>query len=135
MNNTRHVLLVEDSIGDQLLIMEALNRTPNSVELHVTDKGEAALDFLYHRGIYEDSPAPSLIILDLNLPTKSGREVLQEIRTAESLKTLPVAVFTTTTNSDELTDIRELGASTVATKPADFDEFVTAVGRFLSLLN
>jgi len=121
------VLLVEDNPGDVRLTREALDETGGSVGLNVVSDGIEALRFLRREAPYDNAPRPSLILLDLNLPKKDGREVLAEIKTDDDLKVIPVVVMTT---SDAQLDIRcaySLHANCYVTKPADFDAYVGLV--------
>jgi len=121
------VLLVEDNPGDVRLTREALDETGGSVGLNVVSDGIEALRFLRREAPYDNAPRPSLILLDLNLPKKDGREVLAEIKTDDDLKMIPVVVMTT---SDAQLDIRRaysLHANCYVTKPADFDAYVGLV--------
>jgi CheY-like chemotaxis protein len=121
------VLLVEDNPGDIRLTREALSECREDLKLSVVSDGIDALRYLRHEPPYENTRRPNLILLDLNLPKKDGREVLAEIKTDEELKLIPVVVMTT---SDAQADIRRaygLHANCYVTKPADFDAFVTLV--------
>lgn len=121
------VLLVEDNPGDVRLTREALGETGQNVGLSVVNDGLEALRFLRREDPYDNAPRPHLILLDLNLPKKDGREVLAEIKTDDDLKMIPVVVMTT---SDAQLDIRRaysLHANCYVTKPADFDAFVGLV--------
>lgn len=126
-NSSVDVLLVEDNPGDVRLTREALEETGQNVRLSVVNDGIEALYFLRREGPYGNVPRPDLILLDLNLPKKDGREVLAEIKTDDDLKMIPVVVMTT---SDARPDIRRaysLHANCYVTKPADFDAFVGLV--------
>jgi CheY-like chemotaxis protein len=121
------VLLVEDNPGDVRLTREALGEARREISLNVVNDGLDALRFLRREPPYASAPRPNLILLDLNLPKKDGREVLKEIKTDEELKEIPVVVMTT---SDAQADVRRaygLHANCYVTKPADFDAFVTLV--------
>ena len=121
------VLLVEDNPGDVRLTREALSEAHREVSLNVVNDGLDALRYLRREPPYASAPRPNLILLDLNLPKKDGREVLEEIKTDAELKEIPVVVMTT---SDAQADIRRaygLHANCYVTKPADFDAFVTLV--------
>lgn len=121
------VLLVEDNPGDVRLTREALQETGDAVRLSVVHDGLDALRYLRREPPHEEAHRPNLILLDLNLPKKDGREVLKEIKTDDDLKLIPVVVMTT---SDAQADIRRayaLHANCYVTKPADFDAFVALV--------
>lgn len=121
------VLLVEDNPGDVRLTREALNETGRELRLNVVSNGIDALRYLRRESPYETASRPNLILLDLNLPKKDGRELLAEIKNDDDLKLIPVVVMTT---SDAQADIRRaysLHANCYVTKPADFDAFVGLV--------
>jgi len=121
------VLLVEDDPGDVVLIKEAFeyNKVHNSLH-HVSD-GVEALDFLYRRNGQEQAPRPHLILLDLNLPRKDGREVLQEIKADADLRPIPVVVLTTSEAEEDILRSYHLHANAYVTKPVDFDRFIEVV--------
>lgn len=127
------ILLVEDNPGDQRLTSEAFHKLKKEVTLHIVSDGLSALDFLYHRGQYFQAPVPSLIILDLNLPLKSGCEVLSEIKNDSDLRRIPVIMFSTSTSEQEIDRTYGLYANCYIAKPHDFDVFlgvVTAIEDF-----
>jgi CheY-like chemotaxis protein len=121
------VLLVEDDPGDVLLIREAFeyNKVHNS--LHVAADGVEALDFLHRRNGHEKSPRPDLVLLDLNLPRKDGREVLEEVKADKDLRTIPVVVLTTSEAEEDILRSYDLHANAYVTKPVDFDRFIEVV--------
>ena len=121
------VLLVEDDPGDVVLIREAFefNKVHNSLH-HVSD-GVEALDFLHQRGGHGGAPRPDLILLDLNLPRKDGREVLAEIKADRDLRTIPVVVLTTSEAEEDIVRSYDLHANAYVTKPVDFDRFIEVV--------
>jgi two-component system, chemotaxis family, response regulator Rcp1 len=121
------VLLVEDNPGDVRLTMEALKDGKMSNRLSVVGDGEDALAFLRRQGKYADAPRPDLILLDLNLPRKDGREVLTEIKADEALRRIPVVVLTTSSAERDIFKTYELHANCYITKPVDFDQFITVV--------
>jgi CheY-like chemotaxis protein len=121
------ILLVEDSPGDVRLTEEALKRTPAMGELHVARDGEHALDFLRRRGRYEGAPRPDLVLLDLNLPRRDGREVLQVMKRDASLRRIPVVVMTTSSSEDDVRELYDLHANSFVTKPLELDDFMHAV--------
>ena len=122
------ILLVEDSPGDVRLTREALRDGKVANELHVVDNGEAALAFLRRGAGYSDAPTPDLILLDLNLPRKPGHEVLTELKNDPVLRSIPVAVLTTSEAEADVLRSYELGASCYLTKPVDFNEFLKVIG-------
>jgi two-component system response regulator len=128
INRLIEVLLVEDNLGDVELTTLALEESKLSVNLSVVEDGVAAIDFLLHRQQkYANSPHPDLILLDLNLPKKSGHEVLAEIKTDEALKRIPVVVLTTSQAEEDILKAYNYFASGYITKPASFDRFVSVV--------
>jgi chemotaxis family two-component system response regulator Rcp1 len=121
------ILLVEDNEGDVRLTREALREGHLRNNLHVVGDGERALDFLFRRGEYANVPRPDLILLDLNLPRRDGREVLAEIKRDASLKRIPVVVLTTSRAEEDLVRMYDLHANCFITKPVDFDQFIQVV--------
>ncbi len=121
------ILLVEDSPGDVRLTQEALADAKVRNTLHVVNDGVQALEFLRRHGAYADAPRPGLILLDLNLPKKDGREVLAEIKQEPSLKRIPVVVLTTSQTHQDVVTSYDLQANCYITKPVDFDQFMTVV--------
>jgi CheY-like chemotaxis protein len=121
------VLLVEDDPGDVLLIEEAFefNKVRNS--LSVVSDGVEALAFLRREGAYADSPRPGLILLDLNLPRKDGREVLADVKADPGLRSIPVVVLTTSKAEEDVLRSYDLHANAYVTKPVDFDRFIEVV--------
>jgi len=121
------LLLVEDNPGDVRLTQEALKEGSLPVHLSVARDGVEALDFLRHRAPFDDSPTPDLILLDLNLPRKNGREVLSEIKNDPLLKRIPVLVMTTSRADQDIQKAYSLNANCYITKPMDLDEFLRIV--------
>ncbi len=121
------ILLIEDNPVDVLVIKEALDEGKLCNHLHVAEDGEEALDFLYQRGNHTSDPTPGLILLDLNLPKKSGREVLAEIKQEPSLKHIPVIVLTTSEDKIDILNSYELQANCFVTKPVDLEQFTRAL--------
>jgi chemotaxis family two-component system response regulator Rcp1 len=121
------LLLVEDNPGDVRLTQEALKEGPLPVRLSVARDGVEALDFLRRRGPYGDAPTPDLILLDLNLPRKNGREVLSEIKNDPQLRRIPVLVMTTSRADQDVQKAYSLNANCYITKPMDLDEFLRIV--------
>ena len=122
------VLLVEDDPGDVILTQEGLRASKLHINLHVVDNGEKALAFLHREPPYEDAPRPGLIILDLNLPRVNGMEVLKEIKTNDSLQTIPTVILTTSRAEEDVIRSYKLGANCYVSKPLNLDEFVKVVG-------
>jgi CheY-like chemotaxis protein len=118
------ILLVEDSPGDVSLTREAMLAARVANELHVVGDGEAALAYLRAGPGYESRPRPDLVLLDLNLPRKGGREVLQEMKSDPELKHIPVIVLTTSEDEADVLQSYRLHANAYVTKPVAFTEFL-----------
>ena len=125
--STMEILLVEDNPGDVLLTEEALQEGEIPYSLHVVSDGEEALRFLHKENNYINSPVPHIIILDLNLPKLSGREVLAEIKNDSNLKSIPVVVLSTSNSSEDIFKSYELHANCYVTKPIDYYQFSKVV--------
>jgi len=123
------VLLVEDDPGDVALTREALKETRSGMKLSVVEDGEKALEYLRREGPYEACPRPDLILLDLNLPRKDGREVLREIKADAELRAIPVVVMTTSDADKDVLSCYGCGANCFVSKPGAFEEFVRVVKR------
>lgn len=121
------VLLVEDDLGDELITREAFEHNKIKNTLYVARDGEAALDFLYRRGVFADAPRPGLILLDLNLPRYDGRQILEKIKSDPALSDIPVVVLTTSTAEEDILRSYQLHANAFVTKPVDVDQFLEAV--------
>ena len=121
------ILLVEDNPGDVRLTREALKDGKVINTLHVVEDGVAALDFLYRRGRYTEASRPHLILLDLNLPKKNGREVLAEVKADDTLKVIPVVILTTSQAEEDVLRAYNLHANCYITKPVDFTQFTNIV--------
>jgi two-component system response regulator len=120
-------LLIEDSEPDVRLTMEALREAKVKNRLWVVEDGVEAMAFLRQQNGHADAPRPDLILLDLNLPRKDGREVLREIKADESLKRIPVVVLTTSRSEEDVLRAYELHANCYITKPVDFNRFMEVV--------
>jgi len=121
------ILLVEDNPGDVRLTKEALREGKVSNSLHTVMDGEEAMAFLRKEGRYTDAPRPDLILLDLNLPKKDGREVLAEIKDDDDLKSIPVVVLTTSQAEEDVARTYNLHANCYITKPVDLEQFLNVV--------
>ncbi|KUO60674.1 response regulator [bacterium BRH_c32] len=121
------ILLVEDNLGDARLAVEALKESKLKNNMHVVNDGEEAMDFLYKKGKYSNVPTPDLILLDLNLPKKDGREVLDEIKTSDILKRIPVVILTISKAEEDILQAYNLHANCFITKPLDLDQFMKVV--------
>jgi CheY-like chemotaxis protein len=121
------VLLVEDDPGDVLLIREAFDFNKVHNNLNVVSDGEQALDYLRGVGDYAGRTRPDLVLLDLNLPRKDGREVLADVKTDPDLRTIPIVVLTTSEAEEDVLKSYQLHANAYVTKPVDFERFVSIV--------
>lgn len=129
-NNTEkaiHILLVEDNPGDMRLTTEALKEGKVRNELSWAKDGVEALDFLHKRGEFATAETPDLILLDLNLPKKNGREVLGDLKNHPTLKSIPVVVLTTSRAEEDILRSYELHANCYIIKPVDLDKFMAVV--------
>ena len=118
------ILLVEDNPGDVRLTQEVLIENGALLDLHVVENGVEAIEFLNRKDKYNDAPRPDLVLLDLNLPKKSGREVLSEIKANDVIKTIPVVVLTTSQAENDIVKAYGLHANCYITKPANLAEFI-----------
>ncbi|WP_410640477.1 response regulator [Amycolatopsis sp. lyj-346] len=123
------ILLVEDDPGDVLMTREAFAHHKIRNPLHVAEDGVEALRFLKREGRFGAAPRPGLILLDLNLPRKDGRELLGEIKQDPGLRTIPVVVLTTSEADEDILRSYELHANAYVTKPVDFEKFVEVVRK------
>ena len=121
------ILLIEDSPSDTELTVEALREAKVRNRLNMVEDGVQALEFLRRTGKYAHAPRPDLIMLDLNLPRKDGREVLAEIKADEDLRLIPVVVLTTSRAEQDVLRAYQLNANCYITKPVDFEQFLDAV--------
>ena len=121
------ILLVEDSPSDTDLTMEALQEGGIPSNLNHVEDGVEAMAFLGRKNSYADAPRPDLILLDLNLPRKDGREVLSELKSDPDLRTIPVVVLTTSRDDRDIAQVYGLQANCYIAKPVDFDQFVNVV--------
>ena len=121
------ILLVEDNPGDVRLTQEVLRDGKMNNNLYVAKDGVDAVTFLRREGAYTDAPVPDMILLDLNLPKKDGREVLAEIKADPLLKRIPVVVLTTSKAEQDIHKAYDLHANCYITKPVDLDQFIRVV--------
>jgi two-component system, chemotaxis family, response regulator Rcp1 len=119
-----NILLVEDNPADVRLTQEAFKMTSNLKDLFVVKDGVEAMSFLKPEGQKEKPIRPDLILLDLNLPRKSGREVLEEIKQDPKLRSIPVIILTTSTADDDVIKLYDLHANCYITKPVDIEDFI-----------
>jgi CheY-like chemotaxis protein len=125
--NVISVLLVEDDPGDVVLIREAFDHNKVYNALHVVSDGVQALEFLRGEGEYAGARRPDLVLLDLNLPRKDGREVLAEVKADPDLRTIPIVVLTTSEAEEDIVRSYDLHANAYVTKPVDFERFIEVV--------
>lgn len=121
------VLLVEDDPGDVMMIREAFEENKVRNRLSVVSDGVEALEFLRREGTYADAPRPDLILLDLNLPRRDGREVLSDVKGDPALRAIPVVVLTTSSAEEDILRSYDLHANAFVTKPVDFDSFIDVI--------
>jgi chemotaxis family two-component system response regulator Rcp1 len=126
-NRPVEILLVEDNPGDERLTREALKEGKVYSNLYWMKDGVEAMEFLRMAGKHAGVPRPDIILLDLNLPKKDGREVLQEIKTDEDLKRIPVVVLTTSKAEEDVLRTYNLHANCYVTKPVDLEKFIVVV--------
>lgn len=119
------ILLIEDNPADVRLTLEAFKEGKVNNTLHVVGNGEDAIAFLKQEGKYNNAPRPDIILLDLNLPKKDGREVLEEIKSEPLLKRIPVIILTTSKAEEDILRTYNLHANCYINKPVDVDEFIT----------
>ena len=130
------ILIAEDDPDDRLLIRKAFEDSRLLNHLHFVEDGEELMDYLHQRGAFQDpasAPRPGLILLDLNMPRKDGREALKEIKGDPSLKRIPVVVLTTSKTEEDVVRSYDLGVNSFITKPVKFPAFIEAVkmlGRY-----
>ncbi|MBC8264681.1 MAG: response regulator [Anaerolineales bacterium] len=127
MGRPIEILLVEDNPGDARLTKEALKEGKVCNKLHVAEDGDKALAFLRRGGSYAGAPRPDLILLDLNLPKRDGRELLAEIKTDPRLRRIPVVILTTSRAEEDILKTYDLHANCYITKPVDLEQFIGVV--------
>jgi len=123
------ILLAEDNPGDVKLTRKALEKGRLANNLHVVNDGVETMQFLRGEGEYEGRPRPDLVLLDLNMPRKDGREVLEDIKKTPDLKRIPVVVLTSSEAEEDVLRSYELHANAYLTKPVDFSGFIDVVGK------
>jgi CheY-like chemotaxis protein len=121
------ILLVEDNLGDARLTREALKEGKVYNNLHWVKDGVEALEFLHRKGKHKAAPRPDIILLDLNLPKKDGREVLEEIKADPNLMRIPVVILTTSQAEEDVLKTYSLHANCYVTKPVDLEQFIKVV--------
>ena len=121
------ILLAEDDPDDRLMTTEALDENRLANDLQIVEDGEELMDYLYHRGKFSNIPnwtLPGLILLDLNMPKKDGREALMEIKADTNLRRIPIVVLTTSTEEEDIYRTYDLGVNSFITKPVSFESLV-----------
>ncbi len=126
-NEPFSILLADDDPDDRLLVSEAFEENCLDNSLETVEDGEELLDYLFKRGEYSDKPMPGLILLDLNMPRKSGLEALKEIKADVNLRRIPVVVLTTSQAEEDIVRSYDLGVSSFIVKPVTFDSLVDLV--------
>ena len=126
-NRPVEILLVEDNPGDERLTREALKEGKVYSNLHWVKDGVEAMEFLRREGKHKSAPRPDIILLDLNLPKKDGREVLHDIKNDDDLKRIPVVVLTTSKAEEDVLRTYNLHANCYVTKPVDLEKFIVVV--------
>ena len=130
------ILMADDDQDDCLLVKDAFKESRLVNDLRFVDDGEDLMDYLYHRGKYADmtiSPRPGLILLDLNMPRKDGREALKEIKSDSDLRSIPIVVLTTSKQEEDIIRSYDVGANSYVTKPVTFKglvEVMKSLGRY-----
>jgi CheY-like chemotaxis protein len=125
------ILMADDDADDRLLAKDALSECKLPGEIRFVEDGEDLLDYLQHQGKYSegaDAPSPNLILLDLNMPKKDGREALREIKSHPDLRKIPVVVLTTSRADTDIANVYDLGANSFISKPVAFDALVNVMG-------
>jgi chemotaxis family two-component system response regulator Rcp1 len=122
-----HILLVDDDPGDVRLTLEALKRSKLYSSIDNVENGEEALAYLRRQGKYANAPNPDLILLDLNMPRKDGRETLDEIKSDPELRRIPVVILTTSSSEADVLKSYDLGANCFITKPVDLAQFMKVI--------
>ena len=138
MNNRRSItiLLADDDADDRMMASDALEESRLANDLRCVEDGEELMDYLHRRGKYaapNDAPRPGLILLDLNMPRKDGREALKEIKAQPELRTIPVVVLTTSQAEEDIYRTYDLGVNSFITKPVNFESLVAvmkALGKY-----
>jgi len=123
------ILLAEDNPGDVKLTEKALERGKVLNNLHVVENGVEAMKYLKQEGEYADSPRPDLLLLDLNMPQKDGKEVLRDVKSDPDLRRIPVVVLTSSEAEEDIVESYDLHANAYLKKPVEFDGFIDIVSR------
>ncbi len=129
------ILMAEDDADDQLLVLDAFSECGGHQTIRFVADGEELVDYMLRRGKFvsaSESPRPDLVLLDLNMPRKDGREALAEIRRHAGLRRVPVVVFTTSRADTDIDKVYELGANSFITKPPEFDSLVATISKLIN---
>ncbi len=122
-----NILIVEDNSGDIVLTREAFDEVGLSEKVHISKEGEEAMRFLKKESPFENAPTPDIILLDLNIPKKDGREILADIKNDDELKAIPVIILTTSKSERDILSCYQSYANCYIEKPVDFDQFVDII--------
>ena len=125
--NALTILMADDDEDDRMNTRDAFREHHLANEFHTVNDGEELMDFLYRRGKYQNAPRPGLILLDLNMPRKDGREALREIKSDRQLRSIPVVILTTSREEEDILKTYDLGANSFISKPVGFDSLVHLV--------
>jgi CheY-like chemotaxis protein len=125
-----NILLVDDNPDDVLLTKEVLRGGKVKNKLYVAEDGDGAMQFLLHQGKFAYAPRPDIILLDLNLPGKDGREVLSDIKGDQNLKSIPVLILSSSNDEEDIKKMYEHHANAYITKPLDLDKFINVIRTF-----
>ncbi len=126
------ILLVEDNPADQQLTIRAFQKGKINTNLQIANDGQEAMDYLLHKEKFQDkktAPRPDLILLDINMPKKDGKQVLKEIRADESLKSIPVVMLTTSDQEKDIIDSYNLGVNSYISKPVRINDFINVISK------
>jgi len=129
------ILLVEDNAGDILLVKEALGESENNYNLNVLMNGEEVMDYLKQKGEFRDRMIPDLILLDLNLPRKNGKDVLRDIKNDSDLEVIPTIIFTSSNAENDIVACYKLKANSYVNKPSDFIDYVNVIKKIKEYWN
>ncbi len=124
MQNMAAILVIEDNPADSHLISKAFEERCPGMKYFIADNGVTGSDYVFQRGVFASTPLPNLILLDLNLPGKDGRELLQEIKSDKRLRSIPIIMFTSSEAESDIKSCFDQGANAYFSKPADLEEFM-----------
>lgn len=124
------ILLVDDSENDIMIIKDAFEQAKILNIVDVVNDGNQALDYLYKRGDFQEAKTPGLVLLDINMPKKNGFEVLEDLKSDDKLKSIPIVMLTTSTRDEDIVKSYSYGACSYVTKPVQFQELQKIVQQF-----